>query len=135
VYLRQPRPPTEAAHLHPEPEHAEAARRRAAEAMSAKAPSPVARSVTRRRKHITKAKAILARYAHLTTLRPSAEVTDSTLALARITELLRAQSEIERALWLETSGKMGDELSTPRRIVMRVVVATGDEEVRDVTGL
>lgn len=103
--------------------------------MSAQTPGPVARSVTRRRKHVTKAKAILARYAHLTTLSPTAEVTANTLALARITELLRAQAEIERALWLETSGKMGDQESTPRRIVRRVVVANGDEEARDVTGL
>lgn len=103
--------------------------------MSAQAPVPVGRSVTRRRKHVTKAKAILARYATLTTLSPNAEITPSVLALARITELLRAQAEIEKALWLETSGKMGDENSTPRRIVARVVVATGDEEIRDVTGL
>ena len=97
--------------------------------------SAVPRSVTRRRKHVVKAKAILARYAHLTTLSPTADVSANTLDLARITELLRAQAEIERALWLETSGKMGDEESTPRRIVARVVVSTGDEEVRGVTGL
>ena len=97
--------------------------------------SAVPRSVTRRRQHATKAKAILARYGHLTTLKPTPDVGPNALALARITELLRAQAEIERALWLETSGKMGDEESTPRRIVARVVVSTGDEEVRDVTGL
>lgn len=83
-------------------------------------PTPVARSVTRRRKHVTAAKKFLARYAHLTTLSPSEQVSEGKLATARVTELLKAQAAIERALWLETSGALGEEESTPRRIAARL---------------
>lgn len=101
--------------------------------MTANSPVPVARSVTRRRKHITKAKSILARYAHLTTLRPTDTNPPGALTLARITELLRAQAEIEKALYLETGGRVGDIDSTPRRIMARITVTTG-EEAADVIG-
>lgn len=103
--------------------------------MSAQVPSPVPRSVTRRRMHATNAKRFLGTYGTASTMKPTPQVTEATIAVYRVTQLLSAQAEIERALWLETSGKMGDENSTPRRIVARVVVASGDEKVRDVTEL
>lgn len=91
--------------------------------------SPIARSVTRRRLHATKARSLLGRYIHVTTLQPTPSFGEAELSNVRIERLLNAQAEIERALWLETSGRIGDEHSTPRRILARVVVATGEESM------
>lgn len=85
----------------------------------------VVKSVTRRRKHVVQAKKKLQRWAHLTTLvkREDSGTTEEEferdLQNARVNALLWAQAEIERALWLETGGDLGDEVSTPRRIVQR----------------
>lgn len=85
----------------------------------------VVKSVTRRRKHVVQAKKKLQRWAHLTTLvkREDSGTTEEEferdLQNARVNALLWAQAEIERALWLETGGDIGDEVATPRRIVQR----------------
>jgi hypothetical protein len=121
VYLRWSRSTSEASHLPQEPEHAQEARR-TARTMRA----PIPRSVTRRRKEITTANRKTKRYAHLTTIQPSAEVPEDRLHIARVNALLWAISHLERALWLETGGQLGDEIASPRRIAGRIVVRHED---------
>lgn len=78
--------------------------------------NPRPRTKTKRRALMQDAKRHLARYGHLLAYEGTP---DDRGAEARVKSLLWAQSAIERALDLETQGRLGDAMATPGRIVRR----------------
>lgn len=81
---------------------------------------PVPKSKTRRRDSITAARQSLAKWQNLMAAAQwSSSDKDPQAQVARVRALLWAQARIERALWLETRGLLGDQFSTPGKIVQR----------------
>lgn len=87
--------------------------------------NPIPRSITRRRDNATEARKSLRRYSDLTTLDTDTLTPDQKQIahINRVKALLWAQARIESALWLETSGELGYEASTPRQIAARITLA------------